>query len=250
MQSKKIQWVSPALAQAPSSTSALQSLSYYSPLDQVTDVRLKSRSRSYVDRVGPNNLQDYYRFSLSAITRVAVNLSGLNANADVSLLNSQGRIIASATQPGLGVENITRNLAAGTYAVRVEALSAKTRYRLNLSGTKLKLKPASGEGDNSNHVVTDWNTIALNAIKTAGSPPPFASRNLAIVHAAIYDAVNSIRPTRQQLPRKYCCAQRSQCRCRRRRSRLRNLDQPVSNSTGYFRCGTSGSLGQDSRWRL
>ena len=46
-------------------------------------------------------------------------------------------------------------------------------------------------------VVTDWNTAALNAIRTARTAPPTASRALAILHAAIYDAVNGIRRTHE-----------------------------------------------------
>jgi PAP2 superfamily len=41
-------------------------------------------------------------------------------------------------------------------------------------------------------VVTDWNTAALNAIRAGSTPPPVASRALAILHASIYDAVNGI----------------------------------------------------------
>ncbi|MCL6436298.1 MAG: phosphatase PAP2 family protein [Leptolyngbyaceae cyanobacterium HOT.MB2.61] len=41
-------------------------------------------------------------------------------------------------------------------------------------------------------VVLDWNATLLNAIQSAGTPPPLAARNQAIVHAAIYDAVNAI----------------------------------------------------------
>jgi hypothetical protein len=38
-------------------------------------------------------------------------------------------------------------------------------------------------------VVTDWNILGLNSIQSTGTPPPYASRNLAIAHGAIYDAV-------------------------------------------------------------
>ena len=41
-------------------------------------------------------------------------------------------------------------------------------------------------------VVTDWNTAALDAVRGNRTPPPRASRNLAILHASIYDAVNGI----------------------------------------------------------
>ena len=46
-------------------------------------------------------------------------------------------------------------------------------------------------------VVTDWNTAALNVIRANRTPPPIASRALAILHASIYDAVNGISRTHE-----------------------------------------------------
>ena len=46
-------------------------------------------------------------------------------------------------------------------------------------------------------VVTDWNFAALNAIRANRTPPPTASRALAILHASIYDAVNGIDRTHE-----------------------------------------------------
>lgn len=46
-------------------------------------------------------------------------------------------------------------------------------------------------------VVTDWNTVALDAIRFNSTPPPIASRALAMLHAAIYDAVNGISRTHE-----------------------------------------------------
>ncbi|MEG5038487.1 MULTISPECIES: chemotaxis protein CheB [unclassified Microcoleus] len=44
----------------------------------------------------------------------------------------------------------------------------------------------------SGNPVIEWNGVMLNAVRTASTAPPLASRNMAMVHAAIYDAVNSI----------------------------------------------------------
>ncbi|NJS10145.1 MAG: phosphatase PAP2 family protein [Microcoleus sp. CSU_2_2] len=44
----------------------------------------------------------------------------------------------------------------------------------------------------SGNLVTDWNATVLDAVRTANTVPPLASRNMAMVHAAIYDSVNSI----------------------------------------------------------
>jgi hypothetical protein len=48
-------------------------------------------------------------------------------------------------------------------------------------------------------VVTDWNQIALDSVQATGTPPPRAARNLAMVHGAVYDAVNSITGTHSNL---------------------------------------------------
>lgn len=44
-------------------------------------------------------------------------------------------------------------------------------------------------------VVLDWNATLLNAIQSVPTAPPLAARNQAMVHAAIYDAVNAIART-------------------------------------------------------
>lgn len=46
-------------------------------------------------------------------------------------------------------------------------------------------------------LVTGWNTVALKAIRAGNVAPPMAARNLAVLHAAIYDAVNGIAATHE-----------------------------------------------------
>src|SRR5207247_9480373 len=46
-------------------------------------------------------------------------------------------------------------------------------------------------------VVTEWNSVALDAIRTGHTAPPIASRSLAIAHVSIYDAVNGIARTHE-----------------------------------------------------
>jgi hypothetical protein len=43
--------------------------------------------------------------------------------------------------------------------------------------------------------VLRWNEAALAAVKADNTPPPMAARNLAIIHVAVYDAVNAIEKT-------------------------------------------------------
>jgi hypothetical protein len=40
--------------------------------------------------------------------------------------------------------------------------------------------------------ISDWNAISETAVKTAGHPPPVAALDFAIVHLAIYDAIESV----------------------------------------------------------
>ena len=52
----------------------------------------------------------------------------------------------------------------------------------------MAVDPAVARAD----VVLDWNVIALKTTAAAPFNPPLETRNLAIVHAAMFDAVNSI----------------------------------------------------------
>ncbi len=56
----------------------------------------------------------------------------------------------------------------------------------------LVLAAVSGAGVARADVITDWNNIALGAIRAASSPPPVSSRALAMTQLAVYDAVNAV----------------------------------------------------------
>src|SRR5262245_14414754 len=46
-------------------------------------------------------------------------------------------------------------------------------------------------------VVLDWDDLALDCIRNDTTGPTTSTRNLAILHTAIYDAVNSVLRTHQ-----------------------------------------------------
>jgi hypothetical protein len=62
---------------------------------------------------------------------------------------------------------------------------------------KLALEPLESRHLMAGDLVLEWNDIALDAIRAERTAPPIASRALAIVHSAIYDAVNAIDRTHQ-----------------------------------------------------
>lgn len=66
--------------------------------------------------------------------------------------------------------------------------------RLAMGLALIAFAPAeSAEADE----VLDWNATALDAIRADRTAPPIAARNLAMAHAAIYDAVNAIATTHE-----------------------------------------------------
>ncbi|MCW6052205.1 phosphatase PAP2 family protein [Lyngbya sp. CCAP 1446/10] len=88
------------------------------------------------------------------------------------------------------------NIQQGT-----DANSNSTVIQDKLTGEYLAVLPAvnssSVNRDNftthlSGNPILDWNGVMLNAVRTANSAPPQASRNMAMVQAAVYDSVNSI----------------------------------------------------------
>ena len=62
---------------------------------------------------------------------------------------------------------------------------------------RLSIEPLEDRSLMSGNVVLDWNAAALAATIQAGNPPPVAARTMAIVHAAVYDAVNAIEQTHE-----------------------------------------------------
>lgn len=64
--------------------------------------------------------QDYYGFSIPAVSNINVSLSGLPGDYDVALLNGAGTQVASSQNGGTSSEYINyQNAAAGNYVVRV-----------------------------------------------------------------------------------------------------------------------------------
>jgi hypothetical protein len=84
----------------------------------------------------------------------------------------------------LGVLGATGVLAAGAYARTSQTGAMETR----LPAGHARNAPASGQP------VIDWNQVLLSIVNTPGAQPANIqpTRNFAILHAAIYDAVDSI----------------------------------------------------------
>lgn len=83
-----------------------------------------SNSQTWTDFVGSTDTNDYYRFSWNTAGNISVFLNGLAAGTRLELLGSNGNVLESSINSGTTTGeitrgSITRNLAAGTYYVRV-----------------------------------------------------------------------------------------------------------------------------------
>ena len=105
------------------------------------DITIGATTSTYSDFVGTTDTNDYYRFSLGGSSNFSLNLTGLSADADVSLLDSNGSVITSSTNGSNISESITRQLSAGTYYVQVYPYSGSTNYNLTLSATTATVTP-------------------------------------------------------------------------------------------------------------
>lgn len=104
-------------------------------LGTATPIDVDFTTRTYSDRVSDSDTDDYYSFTLASSGQFNLLLDGLTADADVSLLNSLGVEIETSLNTGTANETITRNLAAGSYVIRVyQPLSGNnTPYNLRVS---------------------------------------------------------------------------------------------------------------------
>lgn len=165
----------------------------------VRDLALGRRSTTLSDQVGLGQPDDYFRFTLNGSSNIKLDLKRLWADADVAILNEQGEVVSfSAKRNPRASESIRVNLAAGTYYVRVNAVSGDTSYQLSLSAKGLRssrigrspaVQPPTPSDDRP---VLEWNSVLLRAIAQDKTAPPVAARGMAIMNVAIHDAINSV----------------------------------------------------------
>jgi uncharacterized protein YkwD len=100
---------------------------------QARTINLKSSSRALTDWVGSTDQNDYYKLRLNKSSSLNLQLSQLNANANVELLTRKGKVVGRSSQKGTRQESLQFNLEQGTYYVRVYRNKGNTRYQLNMS---------------------------------------------------------------------------------------------------------------------
>ncbi|MCC3512834.1 MAG: peptidase S8 [Oscillatoriales cyanobacterium] len=119
-------------------------------LSQARDLGVLSSNQTIADSVSNARPDNLYRFTLPANNDFKLTVSGFSADVDVAVIKDINGdnsidftdIIASAKEPGLSPESIDlKNLAAGTYFVRVYQNQGNTNFTLNLSATPATIVP-------------------------------------------------------------------------------------------------------------
>jgi PAP2 superfamily/Bacterial Ig-like domain len=134
----------------------------------------------------------------------------LTSGSDTGILGDYKTTLDRASLNGVTEANATvflRNGSGATQTIQANATGQFTfvDVALNTGDNRLMLTAVDAAGNRSSFqktvtrtdidpgdVITDWNATTLRAIQTSRTAPPVAAYNLALVHGAIFDAVNSI----------------------------------------------------------
>jgi PAP2 superfamily/CARDB len=161
--------------------------------NEVGKIKVEVRNNGEAKYKGPLDLNIYA--STDSVLNLPINNGNL-AGKDELLGNLQRSFINIS--PGKSKE-FTINfanpefrtasvVAPGAYFLIAEVTTGKQVSEVNKSNN---LSSAFVSTDGTD-VVTDWNAVALNAIQATQTPTLLASRSLAIVQTAVFDAINAI----------------------------------------------------------
>jgi Calpain family cysteine protease/LGFP repeat len=109
-------------------------------LKSAKKLNLTSGSLSLNDRVGGRNKADFFQFELKSSSSFNLSLTGLKKGAIASILNSQGRAVASSGRTSKTSESMKGgNLDAGVYYLQVKCRNKQdsTKYQIYLSTNPL-----------------------------------------------------------------------------------------------------------------
>lgn len=93
------------------------------------------RQSNYRGVIGDKDAQNYYRLRLNQRSGLNVTLSGLQADANLTLVDENGKTVRQSTRRGRSNEAINKTVEAGTYYVQVSRQQGSTRYQLRIGVT-------------------------------------------------------------------------------------------------------------------
>jgi uncharacterized protein YkwD len=97
------------------------------------NIAVQNRSGIYQGQLGEANSDRYYKLRFNQRSSVNLSLSGLQADANLSLLDRNGKTLSKSARSGQVDEKVAYAAEPGTYYVRVFRQQGATHYRLNLA---------------------------------------------------------------------------------------------------------------------
>ncbi|MBW4517029.1 MAG: PQQ-dependent sugar dehydrogenase [Timaviella obliquedivisa GSE-PSE-MK23-08B] len=140
-------------------------------LKTATKINLSDRRQVLRNSVGGNDPEDYYRVTLKSRSRFSLVMDKLKRNADVQLLDRQGKVLQTSALRGKRSEAIDRTLDSGTYYVRSFSNKSNTRYRLILTATSIQ----SGDPSSLPLPLANLPKIKLTPVATGLIEPTFVT---------------------------------------------------------------------------
>lgn len=105
----------------------------FDSLSTAKQVSFGSTLKSDVGAVSSFDRSDFYRFEVKSNSGAFLSLSGLNADASLTLMDATGKSVSVSNRAGTSAEAININLGIGTYYIGVGQVNGNTTYKLNLS---------------------------------------------------------------------------------------------------------------------
>ncbi len=155
-----------------------------------------------------NKSKHNFDFTLDTIAPLKPGFA-LTSTTDTRILGDYKTTLDRATFTGITEANASITLRSGITSQTIQADAAGkfefANVALKLGNNRFNVTATDAAGNQSSFqksvartaidagdVVTDWNAATLRAIQASKTAPPIAAYNLALVHGAIFDAVNNI----------------------------------------------------------
>jgi uncharacterized protein YkwD len=139
-------------------------------LRSATYVRLQTK-QNYQGLVNDANPSRYYRLQLNRRSSLSLSLSGLQANANLALVNRNGKTLYKSTQNGQR-QSIARTVKPGTYYIHVARQQGKTRYQLRINVDTPQPNPAPPSVVTTGNALTDRVFVLVNQYRTQAGLKP------------------------------------------------------------------------------
>lgn len=117
---------------------------YGNRFSTATEITVGSIPQTLRNTIGlKRDRTDFLKFQITGKSQFRASLSGLRANADLALFNSQVQVVRQSRRRGRQPEQLNTTLEAGTYFLRVKPGRSQdqTGYNLQFSATSLNIAP-------------------------------------------------------------------------------------------------------------